>query len=67
LPVATNYAKPLDFDPEPGLADNGDLERALAALLEVVGGAAKDAGTALIVFIDELQYVAEELRRRRVL
>ena len=50
----------LDFEPEPGLADNGDLERDLAALLEVVGEAAKDAGTALIVFIDELQYVAED-------
>src|SRR5258706_615642 len=50
----------LDFDPEPGLADNGDLERDLAALLEVVGDAARDAGTALIVFIDELQYVAED-------
>lgn len=49
----------LDFDPEPGLADNGDLERDLAALLEVVGVAAKDAGTALILFIDELQYVDE--------
>jgi hypothetical protein len=50
----------LDLEPEPGLADNGDLERDLAALLEVVGEAAKDAGTALIVFIDELQYVAED-------
>jgi hypothetical protein len=48
-----------DFDPEPGLADNGDLEHDLAALLEVVGDAAKNAGTALILFIDELQYVAE--------
>jgi hypothetical protein len=50
----------LDFDPEPGLADNGDLERDLAALLEVVGDSAKTAGTALIIFIDELQYVAED-------
>lgn len=50
----------LDFAPEPGLADNGDLERDLAALLEVVGDAAKDAATALIVFIDELQYIAED-------
>jgi hypothetical protein len=49
----------LDFDPEPGLADNGDLERDLAALFEVVGSTARDAGTALILFIDELQYVAE--------
>ncbi len=50
----------LDFDPEPGLADNGDLEHDLQALLEVTGIAAKEAGTALAVFADELQYVKEE-------
>ena len=49
----------LDFDPEPGLADNGDLEHDLQALLELAGAAAKSAGTALIIFIDELQYVQE--------
>ena len=30
-----------DFDPEPGLADNGDLEHALQALVEAVGRAAQ--------------------------
>ena len=50
----------LDLDPEPGLADNGDLEHDLQALLEVVGAAAQTAGTALVLFVDELQYVAEE-------
>lgn len=50
----------LDLDPEPGLADNGDLEHDLQALLEAVGAAAKSAGTAVILFIDELQYVEEE-------
>ncbi|MEX1109763.1 MAG: ATP-binding protein [Dongiaceae bacterium] len=50
----------LDFDPEPGLADNGDLEHDLQALLEVAGIAAKEAGTALAMFVDELQYVEEE-------
>jgi hypothetical protein len=50
----------LDFDPEPGLADNGDLEHDLQDLLEVAGGAASDAGTALVLFVDELQYVAED-------
>lgn len=49
----------LDFEPEPGLADNGDLEHDLQALLEVAGAAAKRAGTALVMFIDELQYVEE--------
>ena len=49
----------LDFDPEAGLADNGDLEHDLQALLETVGAAAQSAGTALIMYIDELQYVEE--------
>jgi hypothetical protein len=49
----------LDFDPEPGLADNGDLEMDLSALLDEVGRSAKEANTALVIFIDELQYVAE--------
>jgi hypothetical protein len=49
----------LDLDPEPGLADNGDLEHDLQALFEVVGNAAQRAGTALVLFIDELQYVEE--------
>jgi hypothetical protein len=50
----------LDLEPEPGLADNGDLEHDLQALLEVVGVAAREAGTPLVLFIDELQYVEEE-------
>jgi len=49
-----------DFDPEPGLADNGDLEHDLQALLEVAGEAAQKAGTALAMFVDELQYVEED-------
>jgi hypothetical protein len=50
----------LDFDPEPGLADNADLEHDLQELLEAVAAAAQKAGTALIMFVDELQYVPEE-------
>jgi hypothetical protein len=49
-----------DFDPEPGLADNGDLEHDLQALLETVGSAAQKADTALVMFIDEMQYVKED-------
>ncbi len=49
----------LDFESEPGLADNGDLEGDLTALLEQVGIAARAAGTVLVIFIDELQYVEE--------
>jgi hypothetical protein len=50
----------LDFSPEPGLADNGDLEHDLQALIEAAGEAAQRAGTALAMFIDEIQYVQED-------
>ena len=49
----------IDYAPEPGLADNGDLEHDLQALFEQLGLAAKAANTALAIFIDELQYVEE--------
>jgi len=49
----------IDYDPEPGLADNGDLEHDLQALFEQVGLAAKAAKTAVVLLIDELQYVPE--------
>jgi hypothetical protein len=49
----------LDFDPEPGLADNGDLENDLLALLEASALAAKQAQSALVLFLDELQCVPE--------
>src|SRR3569832_1309315 len=49
----------LDYAPEPGLADNGDLELDLGTLLAHVGAAARAAETAVVLFIDELQYVAE--------
>ncbi len=50
----------LDFEPELGLADNGDLEHDLQDLLDAAGAAAESAGTAIAIFIDELQYVEEE-------
>ena len=49
----------LDFEPEKGLADNGDLEQDLQALLTAAGEAAKGADTVLAMFLDELQYVEE--------
>jgi len=49
----------LDYEPELGLADNGDLEHDLQALLEQLGIAAKAAKTVVLILIDELQYVAQ--------
>jgi hypothetical protein len=48
-----------DYAPEPGLADNGELESDLTALLVQTGEAAKAAGSVMVMFIDELQYVKE--------
>ena len=50
----------LDFPPEPGLADNGDLEADLQDLLGVIGEAARAAGSCVALFVDEIQYVREE-------
>jgi AAA ATPase domain len=47
----------IDFEPEKGLADNGDLEGDLTSLFVATGQAAKAANTVLAIFIDELQYV----------
>ncbi len=49
----------LDVGLEAGLADTGDLEHDLGELLRTVGQAARNAKTACILFIDELQYVNE--------
>lgn len=50
----------IDQPAEPGLADNGDLENDLQDLLAAAGAAAQSGGTALAIFIDELQYVEEK-------
>lgn len=50
----------LDFEPEPGLADNGDLNTDLPDLLEAVGAAAQSDNACVALFIDELQYVKED-------
>ena len=49
----------LELAPEPGLADSGNLDADLTALVESVGEAARDQDTAAAFFIDELQYVPE--------
>ncbi len=50
----------LDLQAEAGLADNGDLETDLAVLLEQVGKAAAKAETAVVLFLDEIQYIEED-------
>lgn len=50
----------VDLGSEQGVADSGDLEHDLIDLFIEVGKAAKQTNTAVVFFIDELQYVAEE-------
>lgn len=48
----------VNWDVQPG-ADNADLEHDLQVVLEAAGEAARAADTAIVLFIDELQYVEE--------
>jgi AAA ATPase domain len=50
----------VDLGDEPGIADSGDLEHDLIDLFQEIGRAAKEKGTAVVFFIDELQYVEED-------
>ncbi len=48
-----------DLGQESGVADTGDLDYDLTELLQSVGEAAQEKKTAVVLFIDELQYVPE--------
>jgi hypothetical protein len=50
----------LDLGTESGSADSGDLEQDLTELLLSVGAAAKEKETAVVLAIDEIQYLPEE-------
>jgi hypothetical protein len=49
----------LDLGKEPGIADSGDLDQDLSTLLLEVGSAAKEKKTAIVLVIDEIQYIQE--------
>ncbi len=50
----------VELGTQPGIADSGDLEHDLIELFIEIGRAAKEKGTALALFIDEIQYIKEE-------
>ncbi|MES2449646.1 MAG: ATP-binding protein [Pseudomonadota bacterium] len=47
------------LEPEPGLADTGDLQYDLPDLFTLIGKAAQAAGRGWILLIDEVQYLSE--------
>ncbi|MBI2982048.1 MAG: AAA family ATPase [Deltaproteobacteria bacterium] len=50
----------VDLGNELGVADSGDLEHDLAALFTEIGKVTKEKKTALVLFVDEIQYIEEE-------
>jgi len=50
----------VSVDPEPGVADSGNLEFDVADLFIKVGEAAKAAGRGWVLLIDEVQYLSQE-------
>lgn len=49
----------LRIDPEPGLADSGDIEADLPDLFASIGRAAVERGRAVALFVDEFQYLSD--------
>lgn len=50
-----SYSIGVDIDPAKGFADSGDLSLDITDLLRAVGEAARDAGTAVFISVDEFQ------------
>ncbi|HEV7229193.1 ATP-binding protein [Brevundimonas sp.] len=50
----------MDVTGQRGLADSGDLELDLSDLISAVGEAAQARDTAVVLYVDELQYVPED-------
>ncbi|WP_294228941.1 ATP-binding protein [uncultured Shimia sp.] len=50
----------IGVEPEPGLADSGDIQFDLPDLFTAIGKATKAAGRGWVLLIDEVQYLAEE-------
>lgn len=48
----------ISVEPEPGLADSGDIEYDLPDLFEEIGRAAQAAGKGWLLLIDEVQYLS---------
>jgi hypothetical protein len=50
----------ISVDPEPGVADSGDLQYDLPDLFDVIGRASQSAGKGWLLLIDEVQYLSQQ-------
>lgn len=55
--VSTELGFSLEIEPEPGVADSGDIEVDLPELFVVLGRAANARNTTISIIIDEIQYL----------
>lgn len=56
--VSTELGFSIEIDPEPGVADSGDIEVDLPELFLVLGRAANARNATISIIIDEIQYLA---------
>ena len=59
IKVGNEYLS-MEIDPELGTGDSGNLQADLSALFLAVAEAAKARGTALVLLLDEMQYLREQ-------
>lgn len=57
VPMGDAGSLTIEFAEQPGRADSGDLDGDLSGLFRELGETARDAGTGVLLTIDELQYL----------
>lgn len=57
VPVGEAGTLVIDFEPQPGRADSGQLDGDLSGLFAELGETARDVGTGVLLTIDEIQYL----------
>jgi len=57
VPAGEGATLVIDFEPRPGRADSGELDGDLSGLFAELGETAQDAGTGVLLTVDEIQYL----------
>jgi len=59
VPIDAGSSMTIDFEPQPGRADSGELDGDLAGVFTELGETAVSAGSGVLLTVDELQYLAQ--------
>lgn len=60
VPTGDTATLIIDFEPQPGRADSGQLDDDLGGVLSELGETAQEAGTGVLLTIDEIQYLSND-------